>query len=95
MILSNSRYADSQVIIETVNGKDVAYITPSQPRSYTFQYTYYVTSGADRIDTVAAAFLSDPTQWFNIGNANPQVMNFLDLEPATVLRIPSVSASII
>lgn len=95
MILSNSRYSDSAVVTQSVNGKDVVYITPSQAASYTFQYTYYVTSGADRIDTIAAAFLSDPTQWFNIGNANPQIMNFLDLEPATVLRIPSVSASII
>lgn len=93
MIASNSRYADSQLITETINGKDRVYITPSAPKSYTFSYSYYITNGSDRIDNIAAAFFTNPTQWHMIGDANPQIMNWLSIEPGTIIRVPQVSVS--
>jgi hypothetical protein len=93
MIASNSRYAQSTVVTETIDGEDVQYITPSAPTSYTFSYNYYVLKGSDRIDNVAASYFSDPTQWFLIGYANPQVMNWFDTTPGEVIRIPLVSVN--
>lgn len=93
MISSRSRYANSKIVTQTINGKDVQYITPSAPVKYTFNYNYYIISGSDRIDNIANAYFSDPAQWHLIGDANPQIMEWFDPDPGTVIRIPKVSAS--
>lgn len=93
MIASNSRYVDSQQVTENTNGTDVIYITQDAPVAYTFKYTYYVVNGSDRIDNIAATYLGDPTQWFIIAKANPQVMNWLNLTAGTIIRIPAVSVT--
>jgi hypothetical protein len=93
MIASNSRYANSALVTEDVNGKDTIYITPSAPVSYTFKYSYYIVNGSDRIDNIAAAYFGDPTQWYLIGDANPQVMNWLSIPAGTIIRIPQVAVS--
>lgn len=90
MIDSTSRYADS--ILATVpgrDGSDVVVITPSQAQSYTFAYTFYVLNGADRVDNLSNAYYGNPTLWWKIGDANPQIMNWLDIEPAEIIRIPN------
>jgi hypothetical protein len=93
LISSNSRYAQSSIITENVKGKDVQYITPSSPSAFTFKYNYYVVNGSDRIDNIGAAFFGDPTQWYLIGDANPQIMSWFSITPGTIIRIPSVSVS--
>lgn len=94
MISNKSRYANSKLVTETITGKgDVVYITPSAPTSYTFRYIFYVVNGSDRIDDIANAYLSDPTQWHLIGDANPQVANWFNLTPGTIIRIPQVSVA--
>jgi len=93
MISSKSRYANSKIVTQTVNGKDVQYITPSAPVSYTFQYNYYVTNGSDRIDNIANGFVGDAQQWHVVGDANPQIMEWFQIPPGTILRIPRVSVA--
>lgn len=93
MIASNSRYANSKLVTQTVNGKDVVYITPSSPVAYTFRYNYYVTNGSDRIDNIANAYLGDSSQWYIVGFANPQIMQWFSIPAGTVIRIPRVSVS--
>jgi len=94
MISNTSRYANSKLVTGNVKGKgDVIYITPSAPTAYTFRYIFYVVNGSDRIDNVAHAYFSDPTQWYLIGDANPQITNWFTLEPGTVVRIPQVSVA--
>lgn len=89
MISANSRYASSSLATQAGTGK--AYILPTQPITQTFQYSFYVVTGADRIDTIAAAFLGDPTQWFLIAQVNPELINFFNLAPGTMLRIPVIA----
>jgi hypothetical protein len=92
MISNKSRYANSKIVTETIAGKgDVVYITPSAPTAYTFRYIFYTVNGSDRIDDIANAYFSDPTQWHLIGDANPQVINWFSLTPGTIIRIPQVS----
>lgn len=93
MISSSSRYANSTLVTENINGNDVVYITPSEAVSYTFQYNYYVINGSDRIDNISNAYLGSPLIWYLIGNANPQIMNWLEVSPGTTIRIPKVSVS--
>lgn len=94
MLASNSRYVNSPQVTQKINGKDKVYIAPSAPSAFTFQYTSYMVNGSDRIDTIAASFLGDPTQWFLIGQANPEIINWFNLAAGTVIRIPIVSAAI-
>ena len=90
MISSNSRYVDSKLVtVEKTNGSNVVMITPSDPVSYTFSYSFYTVNGSDRIDTISYAFYKDPTKWWKIADANPEIMNWLILSPGTVLRIPN------
>ena len=88
MIASNSRYVNTPQIIESIDGSDILYLGYQEPATVTFQYTYYVVNASDRIDNIAATFLGDPTQWFKIAQVNPQVLNFFNLQPGTMLRIP-------
>lgn len=89
MIASNSRYVNTPQVIENIKGIDVLYIGYQEPVAQTFQYSYYITNASDRIDNIASSFLGDPTQWFLIAQVNPEVINFLNLQPGTILRIPA------
>lgn len=89
MIDANSRYADSQLITIKKDGRNVVVITPSQAQSYTFSYVSYLVNGGDRIDLIANAFYDDPSQWWRISDANPEIMDFTVLKAGTTLRIPN------
>lgn len=90
MITANSRYVNSNLVtVPGPNGTDVVVITPGDPTSYTFAYTFYITNGSDRIDNISNAYYGDPTLWWRIGDANPQIMNWLGLDPATIIRVPN------
>jgi hypothetical protein len=90
MIAANSRYADSALVtLPGPSGSNVIVITPGQAVPYTFKYVYYITKATDRIDEIANAYFSDPSQWYRIGDANPQIMDWSDIPPGTIIRIPS------
>jgi hypothetical protein len=89
MISANSRYADSLLVTVSQNGKDRQVITPSNATSYTFNYVFTVTDSSDRLDTIANAFYGDPTKWWQYADANPEIMNWFDLDEGTTLRIPN------
>ena len=90
MISNNSRYANS-LLVTTANfdGKPAIAITPSEAVSYTFAYSFYVVNGSDRIDVIANAYYGDPTLWWKIGDANPEILKWDQIPPGTVLRIPN------
>lgn len=90
MISSGSRYANSKLVTEKKeDGTDVIVITPSQAQAFTFTYSYYVVNGSDRIDNIANAFYGDPTKWWRIADANPEIMKWDTLDAGVVLRIPN------
>ena len=91
MITPLSRYATAKLTTEEVDGKSVIYIVPPQQLVTVFKYTFYVVTFADRIDTIAATFLDNPTLWYKIAQVNPQIMNWTNLQPGTVIRIPLVA----
>lgn len=93
MISSFSRYANSSLVTETINGDDIRFITPSSAVPYTFSFVYHVWTGTDRLDNVADAYLGNPNVWYLIGFANPQIINWFSIEPGTIIRIPKISVS--
>lgn len=91
MISSNSRYATTKLTTQEINNKSVIYILPPNQIVTVFSYTFYTVTFADRIDSIAATFLGNPALWYKIAQVNPQIMNWLNLQPGTVIRIPLVS----
>jgi hypothetical protein len=91
MISANSRYANSQLATVKFHGKDTVFIVPSTPTSFTFIYTFYTITPVDvnRVDRIAFAFYGDPTKWWKIADANPEIMDWSALVVGTVIRIPN------
>jgi len=89
MITATSRYANSTVVMLTKNNIDVQVIVPSTAESYTFNYIFYTIGGSDRVDQLAQAFYGDPTQWWRIGDANPEILDWGSLVAGTQIRIPN------
>jgi len=100
MISSNSRYRDSTVLTinkknpsavaaTTISTTDTLVIVPGTPVNFTFSFVYYIVDGSDRLDTIANAFYGDPSKWWQIADANPEIINWLIIPTGTILRIPN------
>lgn len=66
-------YAVPTAVYTTADGTEIPYLTRRflpDPGSLTAVDSYQVKAG-DRIDQVAYRFLGDPTQWWQLADANP------------------------
>ena len=101
MISANSRYANSAVITAqrtkpgfsagSILKTDIRVIVFSQPQDFTIQYTFYQITGADTVDLLAYRYYSDPTLWWQIANANPEITNWSQLVVGSLIRIPLIN----
>lgn len=90
MIGPNSRYVGA--VIETAVGPkdDTRQVMQVRfPKSRRVMYTYYRVVGGDRIDTIAHDFYGNGQLWWMIADANPEIMDWLDLPPGEVIRVPN------
>lgn len=90
MISANSRYANSTVVTVEKDGGNVGAIVPSAALSYSFQYVSHLVIQGDRIDALSSQFYGDPTLWWKIAQANPEIMYWDNLVVGTILRVPQV-----
>lgn len=90
MITANSRYASNTLtLVKGSNGINRTTIIPNTPKSTQFSYTTHVVTGFDRLDTLAAEYLGDPSAWWQIANINPDVTIDWSVMPVGVkIRIP-------
>ncbi len=91
MIFLNSRYANSTLLsaFDARKGvQDQAVYRKFTSNPARQRYTAYAWVEGDRIDIIAARFFSDPTQYWRILDANPQVEDASELTPGTTIRIP-------
>lgn len=90
MISATSRYASSSVVAVMQDGQDVTVITPSPAQSYSFTYISHMLTQYDRLDNLSSQYYGDPSQWWRIAQANPDVaMDWTAVAPGTVIRIPT------
>lgn len=54
------------------------------------KYTLYTYSQNDRLDQLSYRFFGRPDMWWAIVEYNPEIQNFINIQPGTVLRIPNV-----
>lgn len=89
MITATSRYRDSTtVLVSSQRGTNLT-IVPSAARDWDFNFTYFLVDGQDRIDQLAQDVYGDPTQWWHIADANPEILDWTNVPLGTVIRIPS------
>lgn len=90
MISSTSRYKDSTLaLVASSRGTNLT-VVPGQQREWSFNFTYHQLTSADRIDLLADQYYGDARMWWNIADANPEVMSWETLTPGQIIRIPSV-----
>lgn len=97
MILPGSRYAQAPVaVLQAADGtsRKVIQVSPQQA-PYGFAFVSYQVKQGDTVQSLAAAFLGDPGQWWQIADANPEYPLYDDRsapQPGTVIRIPSTGS---
>lgn len=90
MIASNSRYTTA--VINTAVGPDGETRQEMRvpfPKSRRINYTYHRVTAADRVDTLAYDYYGNAQLWWMIADANPEIIDWLGLEPGEVIRIPN------
>lgn len=90
-VQAGSRYTNTPIVNLAVNGNTLRVLVPGPQEGYAFQYTAYMTTGKDRPDTMSNDFFGDPTQWWQIAMANPEILDWSNLPSGSVIRIPSIS----
>jgi hypothetical protein len=92
MIFLDSRYAEGKIFRAYNSTKSQYDLTVMRkfPTVVT-GFTYYEWVEGDRIDLVSEKYFSDPEFWWQILDVNPSIANPFEIEPGTILRIPSVS----
>lgn len=54
------------------------------------QYWVHTYSQGERLDQIATQYYKRPEFWWLIPEYNPEIVDFLNIEPGTQLRIPNV-----
>ncbi|WP_371590926.1 hypothetical protein [Streptomyces sp. NBC_00470] len=91
-ISQSSRYAVCSVVTRTTeDGVAKKVLLPRPTVTRRASVTTYQWKQSDRVDLLAQQFYQDPTQWWRFADMNPQILNWEDVKPGTMLRIPRVA----
>ena len=90
MIGANSRYRTSTIQTAVGPNDDTRQeMRVPFPKTRQVAFTYYLVTSGDRVDTIAYDFYGNAQFWWIIADANPEILDWVDLEPGEVLRIPN------
>lgn len=91
MIYLNSRYANGNLGtgIDPRDGTNHKLVFRRFP-TYKSRaaYTIYTWMEGDRIDIVGSKYFADPSQYWRILDANPDILDVMALTPGQQIRIP-------
>lgn len=91
MITTGSRYRKNglAVLITQADGeKRLAVYVQRYARPRAVNYRYRTAVSGDRFDSLAFEYYGDPTFWWVLASANPEVFYPDEIAGGTVLRIP-------
>lgn len=89
MITATSRYASSAVtLVEDDRGLHQSVNIPA-PTDRAITFTYYQVEATDRIDMLAFRLYGTGQFWWVLADANPEILDWQNLTPGTILRIPN------
>lgn len=90
MIFADSRYAAgwAHTAHDARNSRHSTVIRRTFPTKNIRFFTYVWVEG-DRIDLIANQFFGEPTYWWKIMDANPELGSPFDIPIGTTIRIPN------
>lgn len=92
MIYQNSRYYNQLIdyisFYPTGDNYPIVFYSMDAPGLSTWSEHIY--SAGERLDSIAYQYYSRPDLWWIIPEYNPQVYDFDNITPGTVLKIPHV-----
>lgn len=89
MIFEGSRYENTPMpSLEVEEGEFRQTLFEEPPYRVDFVSDTYRTVEGDRIDSLAFDAYGDPTLWWVIAYANPEILVWDPLEPGTEVRVP-------
>lgn len=83
-----SRYDNGVTIISAETGGVPVIGVLRSPAASAQRFLHYQTGPNDRLDNLAYRFYQDPTLWWVIADANPELLYPDPLVPGSILRIP-------
>jgi hypothetical protein len=90
-VTESSRYAECAVATRTVGNLSKKVLLPRPSKVRRASITMYQWKTTDRVDLVAYQYYQDPSQWWRFADVNPQILNWNDVRPGTMIRIPRVA----
>lgn len=92
-IRADSRYAGHATALVTGRGGVTRNtIMPKRPGALNLTVTDYTWKAGDRLDLLAARQFGDDTMGWVIGQANPEILDWLSVAPGTIVRLPRGAA---
>jgi hypothetical protein len=90
MIGPQSRYANSVVaLVDSPARGSVLTVMPRAAETRVFNFTSIYLEENDRLDLIAERMYGNGALWWKIADANPEILDWSDVAPGTLLRIPS------
>lgn len=88
--MSDSRYATTTVTtVDYGQGPRLTMVPAVPADTWIFDFTYHQVNAAERLDQIAAAFYGDGRLWWKIADANPEILDWMDIPAGTILRVPN------
>jgi phage tail protein X len=90
MIFNGSRYQRNAVasVVDPSTKESRLSILHLWPTSFVITYSVYVWVQGDRVDLLANHYYADPSLWWMLADANPEIMDWEAVTPGTSVRIP-------
>lgn len=88
MISALSRYNTATLDVVTDERGTHQVAIPAQPQETILSYTYYQIAEMDTVDRLAARVYGDGRLWWKIADANPEILDWVDLPVGLVVRMP-------
>lgn len=86
-IFIGSRYENETITEYPKDGVRETILSTRRPASPS-TFRYYLWDETDRIDRVTREVILDSSRWWEVMDANPDVLNPLDLSPGSVIKVP-------
>lgn len=92
MIYQNSRYYSQYVdyVSFTENGDELPIVFYEFDTLGRTEWFEHVVKADDRLDTIAHDYYGRTDVWWLIPEYNPEIVDFANIAPGTVIRIPNV-----
>jgi phage tail protein X len=89
-INADSRYATATITTAVgPDGETRQEMRIASPKARIINYTYYRVVDGERVDVIANDFYGNAQLWWKIADANPDILDWLELDAGTILRVPN------